>query len=115
MGMIPRKTLEVKRFAAGSWSGGRYTPGADSSLNIEASVQPLRGKEIQLLPEARRESQAYKLYSDTQLLTTDTSGSKKADQVKIGGVFHEVLIVEDWQNTIIDHYKIVVVRMSGKT
>lgn len=115
MSMVPRKTLEVKRFAAGSYVKGDYVEGADNTFNITASVQPLRGKEMELLPEARREFQAYKLYSDTQLLTVNTSETKNPDQVKIDGVWHEVLIVQDWQNIIINHYKIIVSRMSGNT
>lgn len=111
--MIPRRTLTVRRYAAGTYSTitGKWVEGGTNDFTISASVQPLRGKEVELLPEARRESQSYKLYTDIQLLTVDTSNSKNPDRVQINGTWHEVLIVEDWQNDLINHYKIVVVKL----
>lgn len=111
--MIPRRILTVRRYAAGTYSTttGKWIEGSTSDFTIGASVQPLRGKEMELLPEARRESQAYKLYTDTQLFTVDTSSSENPDRVQINGTWHEVLIVEDWQNDVISHYKIVVVKL----
>lgn len=111
--MIPRKTLNIKQFAAGVYNGttGLWVEGASTTGTITASVQPLRGKEMEMLPEARRESQAYKLYTDTQLFTVDTTTNKNPDQVQINGDWHEVLIVEDWQNEILNHYKVIVVKL----
>ena len=112
--MIPKKTLSLKRFAAGDYSAttGDWVEGAeDTSENIEASVQPLRGKEMELLPEGRRESQAYKLYTGTQLFTVKTSPTNNPDQIQIDSNWFEVLIVEPWQNTIINHYKVIVVEL----
>lgn len=110
--MIPRKTLSVKRFAAGSYNtDGDWVEGADSDFNISASVQPLTGREMEMLPEARRDSQSYKLYSDTQLLTADTSQTKNADIVTIDNEKFEVFSDEPWQNNIINHHKITVIKI----
>lgn len=112
MGVIPRKTLLVRRYAAGDYNtSGNWVEGTPGDFNILASVQPLRGKEMEMLPEARRESQAYKLYTDTQLLTINTTAKTNSDRVQIEGNWFEVLIAEPWQNTIIDHYKVIVVEL----
>lgn len=112
--MIPRQTLAVTRFSGSSNvdGSGNVTPAGTSGFNITASVQPLRPNEMLLLPEGRRESESYRLYSDTQLLPAE-KGKKNADTVSIYGNDFEVLSCAVWQNTIINHYKIVVVKITG--
>ena len=112
--MIPKKTLTVTRedTDTGAYNAdGDWVKGTTSQFTITASVQPLTGKEMELLPEGRRESQSYKLYSATKLLTVKTAPKDNADLVTYDGRNFEVLIVEDWQNSIINHYKIIVVEL----
>jgi len=65
---------------------------------------------MQLLPEGRRESEAYRLYTDFELKTVrKESGDKlNADTVTIDGKKFEVLSVAKWRNDVINHYKAVV-------
>ncbi|MCK4521419.1 MAG: hypothetical protein KAU20_02510 [Nanoarchaeota archaeon] len=114
--MIPRQTLTVKRVAAGSYVLGIYQEGAESEFTIRASVQPLKANEMELLPDERRQSEAYRLYTDTPLQTAKEGkkGSPEtvnADKVIIYGDTFEVYSVGTWQNQIINHYKIIVFKI----
>lgn len=109
--MIPRKTLTVTRHAAGSRDHGRYVEGTTSTFNITASVQPLQAREMDMLPENRRDSESFRLYTDTLLLVADRRTGVNADKVAISGSDYEVVSCATWQNDIINHYKAVVVKL----
>jgi len=100
-----RSAFTVKRMAAGTWVKGKFTEGAVTSFSIMASVQPLKGKEIELLPEGRRQSQAVNIYTDTQLNTT--TATTNPDILTAFGFDFEILTVEPWQSNVINHYKCI--------
>lgn len=57
----------VTRKTGGSWSeDGRYTPGAESTLLISASVQPA-GAELTDLPEGQSVDDVKVIYTETRL------------------------------------------------
>jgi len=95
------------RYAASTRVKGQVSPGATSSIEFTASVQPLTGKEKLALPEGVRENATYRLYTDYELKTADESGNKKADRVTIFSKTYEIIIVEIWQNKVIPHYKAI--------
>lgn len=106
--MIPRKTLTVSRRSAGTYVDGLWVEGSESAFTVQASVQPLSPKEVLLLPEGRRTEQSFVLLTDTELnVTTSTN----PDTVTIYGRKFEILKVEQWQNTILPHYRCVAVSM----
>jgi len=107
--MIPRHTFSVKRVIPGTYAKGRYVEGAETSFNITASKQPPTGKEMLLMPEGRRETETYILYTDTKL-NPAIQGGANADRVVIDGDDFEVLKCETWQNDIINHYRATVQR-----
>ena len=107
--MIPRHTFSVKRYLAGTLNKGRYAESAESTFNITASKQPPTGKEMLLMPEGRRETETYILYTDTKL-NPAIQGGANADRVIIDGDDFEVLKCETWQNDIINHYRATVQR-----
>lgn len=109
--MIPRKTLEVTRFTAGLRDKGQWQEGTPSNFNITASVQPLKPREMEMLPEARRNSQSYRLYTDTLLKTVNKVNGISPDKVEIDGENFEVFSVGHWQNNIIPHYKVIVIKL----
>jgi hypothetical protein len=106
-----RKALTVTRYAAGSYVDGRWVEGVGSTFTIKASVQPLSDREMQLLPEARRNTETYNLFTDTQLRTAEQTQGKNADRVSIYGEMFEVLSVGHWQNDVLNHFKIVVSKL----
>ncbi|MCK5609862.1 hypothetical protein KAR91_48770 [Candidatus Pacearchaeota archaeon] len=110
--MLPKRTLNIKRLTPGNYNlEGDWVEGLVSPTTIETTVQPLRGKEMELLPEGRRDSQAYKLYPGMLMLTADTSNRQNPDQVQIDNEWYEAVIVEPWQNAILNHYKTIVVKL----
>lgn len=111
--MIPRKTLTITRYSAGTRVKGTWVEGTPSTFEADYSVQPLTGREMQLLPEDRRTTQSYRLYGDTKLYTVDVNTGTNADRVTIDGETYEVFSCAPWQNTIINHYKIIVIKVGG--
>lgn len=106
-----RSSFVVTRKEAGSFVNGKWVEGDTSTFTIQASVQPLRGDEIQLLPEGRRNSQAVRIYTDT-LLYNKTNESTNPDIVTAFETDFEVLTVEPWQSNVINHFKCLAVKVS---
>ena len=104
------KTLTVTRKAAGSFVKGVWTPSlvAATTFTILASVQPATPRDLQSLPEERRNRQSYLIFTSTQLLTVDVPGVTNPDIVSIYGEDYEVSGPSAWQNGILDHYEIIV-------
>ena len=69
---IFRTPVTLRRFQSGGYTNGRWTDGSFIDSAITSSIQPLKGEEMQELPEGRRDSEGYKLYTST-LINTITS------------------------------------------
>jgi len=113
---LPQHTLTVTRYSAGSLVKGRWVEGTPSTFTIKASVQPLRGKDIELLPEGRRTGFSQVLFTDTELkIITEGATPVNADRVSIDGSSFEVLHVEPWNNLgTLNHYRAIVTREGAK-
>jgi len=80
-------------------------------LNATASVQPIKGKEVMLVPEGRRDKEFLKMYTSTEIFGLTT---QNPDQIQIlkspfyPTVF-EVILIDEWENNpnfnIVNHYK----------
>lgn len=90
-----------------TYVNGKLVAGAVTTSTIQASVQPLRGQEMLLLPEARRTSQAVWVYTDTQLRVANTVTGYNADIVTAFGSDFEIFSCEPWQSNVINHYKAI--------
>ena len=108
--MIPRKTLNVKRFGTGTRDHGRYIDGVATAITIQASVQPTDGQKLALETKSERALAAYRLFSSAPLLLNDSVIQRQADEVEIYGDWYKVIQVMPWQNGLIPHYNIVVAR-----
>jgi hypothetical protein len=87
-------------------------------INATASVQPTKGQEVKLVPEGRRDSETYKMYTSTQILGITT---QNPDQVTIlkapfTGIVFECIEIFDWQNNanfnVTNHYKYICMRLA---
>ena len=103
--MLGRYDYTVKRYASGSYVDGRWVEGSETELTIKTSVQPLNGKELEALPEGRREKSSYKGY--TSLYMQTVQNSENPDRIVIDGDEYEIFTVENWQSNIINHYKFI--------
>lgn len=102
------QTVNGIRYGAGTYTKGQYSPGAETELIIQASVQPLAGRELDLLPEGRKELESYKLYTTFELRTANQANQTQSDEITLFGKSFEVIKVENWQNAVLPHYKAIV-------
>jgi hypothetical protein len=115
---LRNRTVKVKRFAAGSYVSGSWVEGTSSTFDVVCSVQPLKAREMELLSEERRDSAAFRIYSDTELKPADETTKINADLVDIDGgtnFDYEVLSNEAWANGILPHNKTVVAKLRANT
>lgn len=108
---IFRRCIKVRRTAEPTLDSatGRYTEGEESEIKINASCQPLSRSEIEFLPEGRREEHAYKIYTNTELRALQDGTNP--DKVVIDGQDYEVYSRLPWANSIINHYKFLVMKV----
>ena len=105
--MIPRKLL-VCYTLHGEYTNGYYHENILSTFSVFASIQPLSDREMQSLPEGRRNKETYKLFSFSLLNTVE---EQNRDVVIINGETFEVIKRGTWKNGIIDHYTYIVVKI----
>lgn len=96
---------------------GRWSESSSAPFTIQGSVQPLKGRELEALPEGRRAGSNFKIYTDTRLRTVDDKAQKNPDRLTFRVPAHdstaplltyEVIQVFEWQNGIVPHYKAIV-------
>ncbi len=105
-----RQTVTVTRLGGGSLVKGRWTgEGSASTFDIKASIQPIRPNEVESLPEGRRNSKAFRLYTSADL--RDMQSGANPDRVELFGEDYEVTAKAPWQNNVINHYKYFVTKL----
>ena len=109
--LVKKINIDRIRFAAGSYVNGRYVDATDSTISIEANVQPLPGEELINLPEAQRDSEAIQLFTTSDIKTASESDAKKADRVVYDGKTYEVHLVEKFIMGVQDHYRAVAIKV----
>ena len=112
---IFRSPVTLRRFQSGGYSNGRWTDGIYTDMPITSSIQPMKGEEMQELPEGRRESEGYRLFTSALIHTvTDVN----PDLVLFLGKTFEVVQVLPWQNSqalgLVHHYQYIVLRLEGQ-
>ncbi len=100
-GMFQDVTL--RQFAAGTYTAGRWVPGASTDSTIVASVQPAKPAELQHLPEGDRTRGAVKFYTESTLQAGDESQGLQPDEITWDGEQWEVLHVWPWVPGITHH------------
>ena len=103
-----RRSLNRKTKSAGAMTNGRWSETTTANGTILASVQPMLPHEMDALPQGRREDQSYTLFTDTEL---NPIGTQNPDLITIDGEDYEVAKVSPWQNNVINHYKVFVVKV----
>jgi hypothetical protein len=115
-------TYTVQRREAGSYTLGRYTPGALSTFSIVASVQPVSGRELKDLPEGQHGDELRLVLTTTELRTRfpgqpDASEygvpGNDPDHIILDGEPWRIVHVERWQSFGEVHYECFVAREVG--
>ena len=107
--MIPRMPLTVKRTTGGEFVDGIWVPGAETEFTARYSVQPTSPDDMAMLPEGRRDRQAFTLFGSTALRKATDEGN--ADRVLIYGEWYEVNAHQPWRNGLIPHERMVATRL----
>jgi hypothetical protein len=114
---LGRRTLSCVRPGGAYDTNGRWTEGSSAPFTIEGSVQPIRARDLESLPEGRRAGAAFRVYTDTRLRTVDDKAQKNPDRLTFRVpsfdttaplLTYEVIAVFEWQNGIVPHYKAIV-------
>lgn len=106
-----RRTVSGTRKTAGGWIEGEWVEPSEDPITIRASVQPASQEDVQLLPEGRRLTGAYKLFTnDTLQVAIEGDNSQFPDVIHLPHGDYEVLAQAPWQNGIISHNEYIVSR-----
>lgn len=107
----PITTTTTGQYVNGRWVPGTTGTTQEPDFTIRTSVQPARGKELEVLPEGLRTSEVYKIYPEIELRAVDQHSQEEADIVVYNGNEYKVQHLEAWQNNLINHYKAFIVRI----
>lgn len=106
------KSVTVKRALAGAYDrAGRWQEQECTSFLIDAVVQPLNGKELQLVEEGARTRNTLKMYSKTKLNVASPTTQIQADHVMVKGSEFRVTRMEDRSDG--EFYKTILVEVEG--
>lgn len=106
---IFKRDVEVIRRGDGSYVNYFWVNGADTNFTIKANVQPTPAEVMLTLLEGYRTSSAFTLYTNTELRTAE-EGKHNPDVVMLYNKRFLVTKISTWQNTILAHYEIIVVK-----
>ncbi len=96
----------------GGYIDGKWSQTEGNAISFNGTLQPLNGKDTQILPEGRRAGENYKVYSDLEFETVTSSNNPNI--INVNNINYEILSKESWQNTIINHYKYIVQKVTTK-
>lgn len=87
-------------------------------INSTASVQPIKGEEVMLVPEGRRDRETYTMFTSTQILGVTTQNPDQVTVLKgpYTGIVFECIEIQPWQNnanfTLTNHYMYIAWRLA---
>lgn len=114
--ILGRSTYTVTRRSAGSYDGvgisdGHWSDGAETTFDVELSIQPLRPDEQAVLAEGMSSSEAFKAYGNgIDLHTVQTAGLQRCDLVTVEGRKYAVNAVSGFAYHKLNHRKYVLTR-----
>lgn len=101
-----RKPQTILRMMPGEYVDGVFIPGVEAPLTIQASVQPLSDTDLINLPSGRRASDVVKMYTVSDLLTTEDMGAdQQPDKLVWRGTVYEISSKSVRQSDVINHYR----------
>jgi hypothetical protein len=94
--LLSTGTYTVTRPGLTTYVDGVRTVAAGTQFTITAAVQPLKGLELQRLPDGFRNGEVLACFTATELRTVDTG---EPDLVTIDGRAHQVESCANWSNS----------------
>lgn len=102
--------ITILRKTEGEWIKGRWVEGRAEEIEIEANVQPMRGHELVVLPEADRTKDSIKVYSVERLRTVEEVKQEEADIVVWEGKHYRAVKTMTYKMGVLNHTKTICVR-----
>lgn len=104
--MIGSKDYTVSRFAAGGLVRGDFVPGAETTLIINGSLQPLSAREIQQLQEGERARARWSFFTRSPLQMSDDAEGLVSDELHHKNRRLVVVGVDDFSDSpFLAHYE----------
>lgn len=100
--LLPRKTINYRQVTFTRVKG--VAQKVETPSTFIGSVQPITGKDVELLPAGREDKGDVKVYSDTPLNVGTEGSDKSGDVVEWQGKKWEIVQGMDFQN-LINYYK----------
>lgn len=111
MALLGERDLVRRRFGTPTYVDGRPTTGTPADTTFRGSVQPMNGRDRQVLPEGVRAMDGKKVYCPRGTLRVDDQHAGiSADQVLIDSVPYVVFHVDD-EHPLIGHDRSYVMRV----
>ncbi len=104
-----KRDVVVVRPGLGFYLDGVWVEGEEDIFTIKANVQPVPAEIMETLPEGYRTRSAFILYTNTELNTSEDN-QNNPDFVFLYDKKYFVTKKEIWQNTLLSHYEIIVVK-----
>jgi hypothetical protein len=86
-------------------------------IQATSSVQPIKGRELDLVPEGRRDSDVFTMFTSTEIydLTTQNPDQVTIAKAPYTNTVFEVIQLHEWQNNstfnIVNHYKFIMIKL----
>lgn len=90
----PIRTICTRQTTGTTDLSGKYIPGTPTTFDAQISVQPLRGRERENLPEGFREKEVVSITSDVQLKVDNQASQTLGDLIPWNGRQYLVIHAE---------------------
>jgi hypothetical protein len=104
--MLGEEPVTLTKYTNARGADGRTTTTLASTSTILASVQPMNGDALQLLPEGERTRKGRIFLIDARFQTVTVSAESPADRIAVGGVTYELHRVEHWR-AVLPHFEAI--------
>ena len=91
-------SYNITRMNAGSYVDGRYVPGTTETLSLKGSMQPIGGRDIEMVEEGERITDYYTFWSLERLSLANTVSLGRADVITINNETYKVVGTRIWIN-----------------
>ena len=104
--------ITVSRYGAATKTDGVWVAATPTTFTMVASMQPMEGDELLMVPEGDREREHITIFTDTLLRTIDQEALTGADVVTWNGNDYEVKKVRNYRMGALDHYECIASRVN---
>jgi hypothetical protein len=113
--LLPRKNIPARQVQDTVDRFGRPQIGQAAYTNFElknCTVQPYVGDDLIVADTGFETKEAFTIFTETSASIGEEDSIRKPDEVFIFDAWYRVVKVKPWQNSVIPHYEVVVVKIT---